>query len=70
MEYQVGIPWIFEGKILRAETGMPMLKIARRMVLFAVALPDPFTVAKVIEKSLIPGSVAIPILCFYFPAHR
>lgn len=59
MEYQVGIPWMFEGKIFRAETGIPILNIARSMVLLAVALPDPLTVAKVIEKSFILGSTAI-----------
>ena len=67
MEYQVGIPWMFEGKIFRAETGMPILKIARKMVLLAVALPDPLTVAKVIEKSFILGSIAIFNPLFIFP---
>jgi hypothetical protein len=34
------------------DTGIPILKIARIRVRFAVWLPEPFTVAMLIEKSL------------------
>ncbi len=51
MVYQVGRPWILEGKRFLPETGMPILKMARKMVLLAVELPEPLTVPTVIEKS-------------------
>jgi len=50
MVYQVGNPWMFDGKIFLPETGMPIRKSARRMVVLAVALPDPFTVENVMLK--------------------
>jgi hypothetical protein len=51
--YQVGKPWMLEGKRFFPETGMPILKMARKMVLLAVELPEPFLVPTMIEKSLI-----------------
>ncbi len=42
---------MFDGNIFFPETGMPIRKSARIRVVFAVALPDPFTVLKVIQKS-------------------
>src|SRR5512141_1761834 len=42
---------MLEGKRFLPETGMPILKIALRMVLLAVELPEPFLVPTVIEKS-------------------
>src|SRR5512134_482893 len=42
---------MLEGKRFLPETGMPILKIARRMVLLAVELPEPFFVPTMIEKS-------------------
>src|ERR1051325_7970617 len=51
MVYQVGNPWILEGNRFLPETGMPILKIARRMVLLAVELPEPFLVPTIMEKS-------------------
>src|SRR5690349_4375489 len=50
--YQVGRPEIFDGNRFLPLTGMPILKSARINVEFAVWLPDPFTVAATIEKSL------------------
>jgi hypothetical protein len=42
---------MLEGKRFLPDTGMPILKIARRMVLLAVELPEPFFVPTMIEKS-------------------
>jgi hypothetical protein len=42
---------MLEGKRFFPETGIPILKIARRMVLLAVELPEPFFVPTMIEKS-------------------
>jgi hypothetical protein len=42
---------MFEGNKFLPETGMPILKMDRRMVLLAVELPEPFFVPTVIEKS-------------------
>jgi hypothetical protein len=42
---------MFEGKRFFPETGMPILKMARRIVVFAVELPEPFLVPTIIEKS-------------------
>src|SRR5512146_618218 len=42
---------MLEGKRFLPDTGMPILKTARRMVLLAVELPEPFLVPTVIEKS-------------------
>src|SRR5688572_19872239 len=44
------------GKRFFPDTGIPIWKIARSSVLFAVWLPDPFTVATWIEHSLTMGA--------------
>src|SRR5262245_47488639 len=44
------------GKRFFPETGIPIWKIARRSVLFAVWLPEPLTVATWIEHSLTMGA--------------
>src|SRR5215510_7507781 len=49
--YHVGSPWMLEGKILRGATGTPMRITARANISFALAEPDPFTLAKRITKS-------------------
>src|SRR3954468_23812059 len=49
--YQVGKPWILEGKIFFGVTGIPILKIAFVNKKFALADPVPFTLAKRITKS-------------------
>ena len=41
--YQVGSPWMFEGKMLRGLTGTPMRRIALANNSFAEADPDPLT---------------------------
>ena len=43
---------MLEGKRFFPETGTPIWKMDRMSVVFAVWLPEPFTVATCIEKSL------------------
>src|SRR5690349_12690829 len=50
--YHVGRPWMFEGKMLRGLTGMPMRMIDLAKSVFAEADPDPFTLANLTTKSL------------------
>src|SRR5512137_2808765 len=62
MVYQVGCPWMLDGKRFLPDTGMPILNKARRIVVLAVELPEPLTVPTVIEKSLmILFSISVPI---------
>ncbi len=61
MEYQVGSPWILDGKMFFPETGMPMRKRARSKVVLAVALPEPLIVLQVSTKSLTTA-----ILAYFF----
>jgi hypothetical protein len=49
----VGKPWIFDGNMFFDEQGIPILKIALNNILFDDALPDPFSVATQMFKSLI-----------------
>jgi len=46
---------MFDGNIFFDEHGMPILKIALKRMLFEEALPDPFSVATQMFKSLIDG---------------
>src|SRR5690606_37317101 len=48
----VGRPWMFDGKMLRGDTGTPMRRIARANSSFALAEPEPFTFANLTTKSL------------------
>src|SRR5213596_3680656 len=50
--YQVGRPWMLEGKMLRGETGTPILRIAFANSSFAEAEPEPFTLANLTTKAL------------------
>src|SRR5580658_1088128 len=50
--YQVGSPWILEGKMLRDATGTPMRKMERANISLAEAEPEPFTLANLTTKSL------------------
>jgi hypothetical protein len=45
MVNHVGSPAMFEGKRFFPPTGTPIWKMARRSVVLAVWLPEPFTVA-------------------------
>jgi len=46
---------MFDGDIFFEEQGMPILKIALKRMLFEDALPEPFSVATQMFKSLING---------------
>src|SRR5207237_4826458 len=50
--YQVGRPWMFEGKMLRGLTGTPIRRIALAKSSFAEAEPEPFTFANFTTKAL------------------
>src|SRR5258707_8336289 len=58
MVNQVGSPAMFDGKRFLPLTGMPILKSARISAVFAVWLPDPFTVAMTREKLLMPAALS------------
>src|SRR5262249_38296609 len=49
--YQVGRPWMFDGKMLRGAHGMPMRRMARANISLALAEPEPLTLAKRTTKS-------------------
>src|SRR5262245_1270526 len=50
--YQVGRPWIFEGKMLRELAGIPIRRIDLAYSELALAEPDPLTLANFTTKSL------------------
>src|SRR6185436_15732844 len=50
--YQVGSPWMLEGKMLRGLTGMPMRRKLLAKSSFADAEPEPLTLANLMTKSL------------------
>src|SRR5438552_1463003 len=50
--YQVGRPWMFDGKMLRGETGMPMRRKLFANSSLAEAEPEPLTLANLMTKSL------------------
>src|ERR1035437_7743145 len=52
MSYQVGRPWMFDGKMFLPETGIPIRKIDCMSSALALALPVPLTVAILKEKTL------------------
>src|SRR3954453_14894424 len=49
--YQVGKPWMFDGKMLRGETGTPLRRTERANSLLGLAEPDAFTLANRTTKS-------------------
>src|SRR6185436_4522604 len=51
---------MFDGKILRGETGTPMRRIARAKSSFADAEPEPLTLANLTTKSLTACTVFMP----------
>src|SRR5260370_38830255 len=55
--YQVGGRSMLEGKTFLGATGMPIWKIARVRISFAVCLPEPLTVAAWMVRSLMIGLV-------------
>ena len=50
---QVGRPWMFDGKMLRAATGTPIRRIDLANIPLALAEPEPFTLANLTTKSLV-----------------
>src|SRR5262245_28231926 len=54
--YQVGSPWMLDGKMFRAPTGTPIRRIALANSPFALAEPDPFTLANLTTKSFVAVS--------------
>src|SRR3954454_2828481 len=50
--YQVGRPWMFDGKMLRGLTGTPMRSRLRANISLADADPEPLTLANLTTKSL------------------
>src|ERR1039457_1373949 len=52
ISYQVGNPWMFEGKMFLPETGIPIRKMDCISSELALALPVPLTVAILNAKSL------------------
>src|SRR5687768_2999625 len=54
--YQVGRPWMFDGKMLRGLTGTPIRRIAFANSSFADAEPEPLTLANLTTKSLTAAS--------------
>src|SRR5258708_5328224 len=51
--YHVGRPWMFDGKILRDVTGTPMRRIDSANSSFALADPEPLTLANLTTKSFV-----------------
>src|SRR5580693_1657984 len=54
--YQVGRPWMLDGKILRGVAGTPMRRIDFANIWFALAEPEPLTLANLTTKSLTDSS--------------
>src|SRR5436305_1250911 len=49
--YQVGRPWMLDGKMLRAATGTPIRSTDLANIELAEAEPEPFTLANLTTKS-------------------
>ena len=49
--YQVGSPWMLDGKMLRGDTGTPIRRIERANNSLALAEPEPLTLANRTTKS-------------------
>src|SRR5258705_8517692 len=50
--YQVGRPWMFDGKMLRELAGIPIRRMDLANSALALAEPDPLTLANLTTKSL------------------
>src|SRR5262245_25975233 len=51
--YQVGKPWMFDGKMLREAIGTPIRRMERAKRRLALAEPEPLTLANFTTKSLV-----------------
>src|SRR5690242_9265435 len=58
--YQVGRPWMFDGKMLRGLTGTPMRRMAFANSSFAEAEPEPLTFANLTTKSFV-ASIGVTV---------
>ncbi len=56
ISYQVGSPWMLDGKKFLPTTGTPMRKIAFMTSAFALAEPEPLTFANLTVKSFTRGA--------------
>src|SRR5690606_13915071 len=54
--YQVGRPWMLDGKMLRGLTGTPIRRMALANSSLAEAEPEPLTLANLTTKSLVDCS--------------
>src|SRR5688572_8985738 len=63
ISYQVGNPWMLDGKMFLPETGTPMWKIACISRPFALAEPVPLTVPIFSAKSLTERGVGVGGVC-------
>src|SRR5690348_5206883 len=65
--YQVGRPWMLDGKMLRGLTGTPMRRMDLANSSLADAEPEPLTLANLTTKSLLEemGVMAVSV-----PKHR
>src|SRR6266850_8124483 len=61
--YQVGRPWMLEGKMLRGLTGTPMRRMARANSSLAEADPEPLTFANLTTKSLTAARACLVFMC-------
>src|SRR5215213_7462654 len=61
--YQVGRPWMLDGKMLRGLTGMPIRRKLFANSSFADAEPEPLTLANLMTKSF-RASMRLVILVF------
>jgi hypothetical protein len=67
--YQVGRPAMLLGKRFFGATGTPMRKMVFAMIVLEEALPEPFTVATAMVKSLMTGEAMQRCLCALPPGH-
>src|SRR6266704_2913381 len=65
--YHVGRPWMFDGKMLRGDTGMPMRRKLFANSSFALAEPEPLTLANLTTKSLRASILFIALGGFLLP---
>ena len=59
ISYQVGSPWMFDGKKFFPTTGTPIRKIAFMTSAFALAEPEPLTLANLSVKSFTRGAALL-----------
>jgi hypothetical protein len=68
ISYQVGMPWMLDGKMLRGATGTPMRMMARANSSLAEAEPEPLTLANLMTKSLLLWMGFMALMSFSLPS--